>query len=326
MSIISVFPMKSTYVSSNNSDTNYFNSNKLKIANYCDCIKYTILSFPLSISDKCNYVNWYLYIPVNSLKFCDYNSCLNVSIICDCIDYSTITYNYLNKLNIYSYYNITIDKNSICKGYVLVDISPLVYNYLENGEYFLNIMLESLSSNFSLEFNKNDLNKIPKLIIDDENFYSMCNGSVKDENCCNTCNESVAIELTLTQSSGGKIIYNNSIIMFDNIVTKTPSGIKYLFESGKILITKKGYYLFQWELSIEGTTYIDIEGIGLKNNNNTGVIYTYPVPKSIQGQIYGMALVNVNKDNQSFSLVNRSNGDILLSDIQPCASITVIRV
>ena len=65
--------------------------------------------------------------------------------------------------------------------------------------------------------------------------------------------------------------------------------------------------------------------IGLKNNN-TGVIYTYPVPKSIQGQIYGMTLVNVNKDNQSFSLVNRSNGDILLSDIQPCASITVIRV
>ena len=325
MSIISVFPMKSTYVSSNNSDTNYFNSNKLKIANYCDCTKYTILNFPLSISDKCNYVNWYLYIPVNSLKFCDYNNCLNVSIICDCIDYSTITYNYLNKLNIYSYYNITIDKNSICKGYVLVDISPLVYNYLENGEYFLNIMLESLSSNFSLEFNKNDLNKIPKLIIDDENFYSMCNESVEDENCCNTCNEPVAIELSLTQSSGGKIIYNNSIIIFDNIVTKTPSGIKYLFESGKILITKKGYYLFQWELSIEGTTYIDIKSIGLKNNN-TGVIYKYPVPKSIQGQIYGMALVNVNKDNQSFSLVNRSNGDILLSDIQPCASITVIRV
>ena len=186
-------------------------------------------------------------------------------------------------------------------------------------------MLESLSSNFSLEFNKNDLNKIPKLIIDDENFYSMCNESVEDENCCNTCNKPVAIELTLTQSSGSNIIYNNSIIRFDNIVTKTPSGIKYLFKSGKILITQKGYYLFQWNLSIEGTTYIDIEGIVLKNNN-TGVIYKYPVPKSIQGQIYGMALVNVNKDNQSFSLVNRSNGDILLSDTQPCASITVIKV
>ena len=68
----------------------------------------------------------------------------------------------------------------------------------------------------------------------------------------------------------------------------------------------------------------DVRYATLSSSNFT--LYEYPVPKSIQGQISGMVLVDVNEDNQSFSLVNLSGGDILLSDLNPCASIIIIRV
>ena len=123
----------------------------------------------------------------------------------------------------------------------------------------------------------------------------------------------------------GLIINEWVLGLIFNIVTKTPSGLEYDFDTYNIRVTKKGYYIFQWDLSIEGTNFMDNKNIALRNND-TKAIYEYPVPKSIQGQIFGMVLVDVNEDNQSFSLVNLSGGDILLSDLNPCASIIIIRV
>lgn len=322
MNKVTIFPMNSTYIDSYYPNRNFFKLDKLEIDNYCNHKRYTLLNFPLSVCDRTHCMKWYLYLPLSNINYCYDNNLISVSIVYGAIKYNSITYNTIDNFTIYNFCYFTIDKKDIYRNYVLIEISPLVYNCIEKGQSFINIIIGAKNDYFNLSFDKNNLSEIPKLIVND----SSCNNPYDNRNCYYICdNKQVAMELNLSNQPERRIIYNEDVVKFSNIVTKTPSGLEYDFDTYNIRVTKKGYYIFQWNLSIEGTNFMDNKNIALRNND-TKAIYEYPVPKSIQGQISGMALVDVNEDNQSFSLVNLSGGDILLSDLNPCASIIIIRV
>ena len=239
-------------------------------------------------------------------------SLLTISIIHNPIDYSTVTYCDLNTLDIEMYRDITIDVRNRDENHILIDISSFVNSCIQIGKSTFNLMLGALSNNFGLYFNKNDINDIPKLV-------------VTDENSCDSDDQQAAIALSLRQASENTVIPPNEVIRFDTIDTKTPYGIEYDVEKGEIRLLRTGFYLFHWHFNVEGSTYISLENIGLRDNS-TGLVYPYPVPTSIQGQISGMALAQVSNANTSYSLINLSEGDILLTNTNPCATIIVHRV
>lgn len=318
MDLVSIFPTEYTYINSEYPYINYFNSKKLKIDNFQCEYSNTLISFPLKIYNKNSKMNYYLYIPLKNIEYCTEENIIDIDIICDCIDYENVTYNHITNMDIYKYSCIYISKIDIKKRYVLVDISSLINKYIQRDIPVLNIMLSSLSKNFSIIFNKDYFNCMPKLMVDTE-FYDF-------DNRCNTkCKKTVAMQLVRSDLYEKNIVYDNNIVMFDKIVEKTPKGIYYRFEDGLIAICEKGYYLFQWNLNIEGSNQIDKLSIDLKNNTKNLIIPS-PVPISIQGQISGTALVVVNTNYETFSLVNTSGGDILLSNLYPCASITIVKV
>ncbi len=312
MNRIFVFPLNSTYLSSKSPHTNFFHSNVLKIDKYHNLTQYTLLNFPLNICSTEHSLKWYLYLPLNKINRCYDNNALSVNIIYSHIKYNSIKYHDLGKLCINNFCNAIIDKTSVYEKNIMIDVSFLVYQCLNTGESSFHIMLGALSNNLSLHFNKNNLNELPRLI-------------VEDVHCCNSYNNQVAIDLRLNPTSKNRVICKNDVIKFNDISAKTPNGIAYNAEKGEIRVLRKGYYTFHWNFSIEGSTYIDTPSIGLRNNK-TGILLPYPAPKSIQCQISGMALVDVNELSTSFSLINLSNGNLLLSDIEPCASLIVNRI
>lgn len=315
MNLIPLLPTSATYISSRSPSINYYSTNRLKVKKTINCISNTLLSFSLNIYSGQYCTKWYLRLPIknsNISKCNNYSVCIKV--IDNYIDYETVTYNDIRCMNIYDYCYFTINNVDIDNGYGLVDISSLINEYITNKKPYINIMLMSLSNNFSLIFDKNILSKSPKLMIDSDSCKNI-----------DDYDDAVAIELTRSTLYEDNTIYDKRIIKFNNIITKTSFGIDYNFNNGEILIYKKGYYIFKWNLSIEGSSYLYTQSIDLRNNN-TNYLYKYLVPKSIQGQISGSALVHINEENQSFSLINNCGGELLLSNLDPCASITVIKV
>lgn len=291
---------------------NFFHSNVLMIDHYSNCREYTLLNFPLQIFSKEHHLKWYLYLPLNDCIMSFTPSTLTLSTIDNQIDYSTITFCQLHELDIEKYSDLTVDVSNINEAHIVIDISPYVYHCLQIGKSTCNLMLGALSNHFSLHFDKQTIRDIPRL-------------KVIDESRDDTDDQPVAISLSLSRTSEKTIIRSNEVIHFHTIDTQTPDGIEYDIEKGELRILQTGFYLFHWHLNIEGSTYIDLVDVGLRNNN-TGLTYPNPVPTSIQGQISGMAFVHVSNENTSFSLINLSNGDILLTNTVPCATILVHRI
>lgn len=318
MDLVSIFPTESTYINSQYPCVNYINSKKLRIDNFQCEYSNVLISFPLKIYNRNSKLNYYLYIPLKNIEYCKEENMVDINIVYDCIDYDNVNYNCTNNMDIYRYSCIYINEIDINKRYVLVDISSLINRYIEKEMLVLNIMLSSPSKNFSIIFNKDYFNCMPKLMVDTE----FCDF----DNRCNTkCRKTIAMQLVLSDLYEKNIVYNNDNIRFDNIVEQSPKGIYYEFENGLIGICEKGYYLFQWNVNIEGSNQIDTLSIDLKNNMKNTIIPS-PVPMSIQGQISGTALVCVNSNHETFSLVNTSGGDLLLSNLCPCASITIVKI
>lgn len=318
MDLVSIFPVESTYINSEYPYTNYFNSTKLKVDNFECEQSNTLISFSLKMYNRSLKMNYYLYIPLKNINYCTEDNIIGIDIICDSIDYENVTYNHIINMDIYKYSYIYINKLDIKKRYVSVDISSLINKYIERNIHVLNIMISSPSKNFGIMFKKEYFDCMPKLIVDTE----ICDF----DNKCNTqCNRTVAMQLVRNELYENNIVYDNDIIMFDKIIEKSPKGINYRFEDGLIGISEKGYYLFQWNVNIEGSNQIDKLSIDLKNNMKN-LIMPSPAPISIQGQISGSALVYVNTNYETFSLINTSGGDLLLSNLSPCASITIVKV
>lgn len=322
MDLVSIFPTESTYINSKYSDVNYFNSSYLRIDNFENSKSNTLLNFPLKIYNKNINMKYYLYLPLKSIECCSEGDFINLDIICNYVNFEQVTYEYLYNMELYPYSYVCISKEEIQQGYILTDISPLINKYMQKGKVILNLMLSSPSENFSIKFNKECFNRMPRLIIDSGN-YGLSNN---DNNTCNTtCGKTVAMQLIRNNLREENVVIDDGIINFDEIVEKTPTGIQYRFESGIIDIYEKGYYLFQWDINIEGSTAIEVLSVDLKNNTKNLIILC-PVPTSIQGQITGMALVHVTQNHEAFSLINTSSGDLLLSDTSPCASIIITKI
>lgn len=319
MDFVSVFPTESTYINSKYSDINYFNSHELRVDNFEECKSNTLLNFPLKIYNRNSY---YLYIPLKDMSYCRAGDIINIDIICNYINYEKVTYNYIDIMEIYPYSYVCINEIDIEQRYIFLDISTLINKFIELEMFSLNIMLSSPSKNFSIEFNKKYFNRMPRIMVD-SGTYGFSN------NKCNECNndmkKTVAMQLIRNNLREENIVLNNGIITFDEIEEKTPKGIYYRFEDGTIDIYEKGYYLFQWSVNIEGSTQITTVSVDLRNNTKSTIVPS-PVPTSIQGQMTGFALVHVTENHESFSLINSSGGDLLLSDISVCASIIIAKI
>lgn len=187
--------------------------------------------------------------------------------IVNSINYATINFCQLNELDMKKYLNLTIDSCNISESHILVDISSYVNHCLQSGISTINLMLGTPSNNLSLHFDKENIRDIPRLI-------------VIDESCDSLADQQAAISLSIRNDSSNTIIQPNDTISFHTIDAKTTSGIEYSTEEGELLILRTGFYLFHWHLNMEGSTYIALENVGLRDNS-TGLIYPNPIPTSI---------------------------------------------
>ena len=116
---------------------------------------------------------------------------------------------------------------------------------------------------------------------------------------------------------------NGEAILFDIILQRTSPDIAYNKDTGKFTLCKKGTYLINWDVAVEGSYYQPYITIALTADNS--IINAATIPVTI-GQISSTAMVNVTEEPVVVSLINDTNDRIQLSRYTPVANITITKI
>lgn len=349
MALMLIHSDKSTYIYNQYPDNNFSNFNKLIISNIkksnkCYIIN-TLLRFPSYTfkNKQITITNLYLLLPLNQICYLNKNKkahgCIKISSLPTHTKLSKVTWNTLPPVKIDTISPINCkDLNS---NFKLIDLSSIIDKSICYDNAKINLMLSLSCDNFYIEMERNNLLLSPKILItyignlkQDTECYPHgephcvpCCESVNYPCCepnCKCDNSPVGLQLHLTNKSP-RLIANNEVIKFDTIVLKTDFLIMYDKLTGKISIKEKGYYFCQWIINLVGSSDVKDLSISLKNiTSDTTVASSSPVV--LMGQYTGNALVEVTEGNEVFTLINTSGGTLNFSDLDICASLSIIRI
>ena len=112
-------------------------------------------------------------------------------------------------------------------------------------------------------------------------------------------------------------------IVFDIILSRNSSDITYNGTTGRFCLRKKGTYLINWDVAVEGSYYRPFIRLALIANNT--VIGSSTLPVTV-GQLSGTSLLNVGDMPVELSLINNTEDRIQLSGFAPVANITITKV
>jgi len=112
-------------------------------------------------------------------------------------------------------------------------------------------------------------------------------------------------------------------VIFDIILRRSTPDITYHAATGTFCLRKKGTYLINWDVAVEGSYYRPFVKFSLLANQVTIGSSTLPVTV---GQLSGTSLLTVKNAPVEISLINDTNDTVQLSGFSPVANITITKV
>lgn len=304
----------STFICNIEENKNFSSLDYLSISNYSseNCITKcdSLINFNLELLNSSSILihNAYLILPIEIYKEDQSNPFKDIRLYKNTEEYSytTVTWSSRPKSSLYSTTSIT--RKTLNNKHISIDITELVVDWLYNKIPNYGITLNSETRDIFTIFPKYKLNYSPKLLI-------RCTSN------SNLIEKPTAIYLQ-SSNLNGAILKSQQVIIFNNIIEKTPKGISYDKNTGIITISKKGYYDCHWEINLNGSDDISSINIALKNLTKNTIVSFY-MPVMLQGQIVGNALLNVTENEEQFVLFNNSEKSLQLSQIQVQSSLLI---
>jgi len=112
-------------------------------------------------------------------------------------------------------------------------------------------------------------------------------------------------------------------IVFDIILSRNTRDITYNRATGRFCLRKKGTYLINWDVAVEGSYYRPFIRLALVADDT--VIGSSTLPVTV-GQLSGTSLLNVGNTPVELSLINNTEDTIQLSGFAPVANITITKI
>lgn len=203
---------------------------------------------------------------------------------------------------------VRMDRHDLDCGCINLDITDLVQSWSNGTTPNYGITLSSDVIGLSVRLISCKEKCGPKLIVEYE----------KDE-----C-KPVALQVQVANRPL-EIVEHEDPILFDSIVTSTPTGISYNQVTGEITISKVGYYLGQWWVAVGGAEAIPEINFALENVA-TGSLIESSAPVGIVSQPSGNAIFYVGTVLQTFKLINNSKSKIQFGTPTIQASLIIARI
>lgn len=309
----------STFISNIEKDRNFSSLDYLSISNYltkeCEsrCIALMNFNLDLLCSDSIVVHNARLIIPLEIFKIdkFPYNKELKIFYNTESFCQDCVTWNSSPSSSFFA--SIPITRKEIKERYLIMDLTPLICDWLYNNLCNYGIALSVDSADIMIILPKTKIKYSPKLII---------NYSCKREKNCNT----VALYAECTEYAS-KIIAPDEVFKLNTTRVITPNGISYDTETGIITITQKGYYNLNFTLNLEGSDNgLDCSdcflNISLKNLT-TNVVTDFHMPEVMQGEIHSHSLIYVSQVEEQFVLINSSKKSLQISDLPVQGSLII---
>lgn len=223
----------------------------------------------------------------------------------------TVTWNTRPSTELYQLINL--EREDLSNG-IYVDITDLAIDWKENPHENFGLTLSTPTRNFTLNMCKRGPNS-PKLII----CYDY-----DDDRCCERKNKSIGIQLQASNLCQ-RTLQNNQPILFNDIVSRTKTGVKYHSSSGIIHLEQPGDYVANWWVSLTPFTASTEFQFALINNTTLHLIRSCSPIVSL-GNMSGNALIHVEHPDQTFSLINHSGGSVQLGTTTIQASLVLNKI
>lgn len=208
-----------------------------------------------------------------------------------------------------SYYKtVKVGRQELASGSISLDITSLLQDWVEGTTPNYGITLSSEVVGLSIRLLSCESNCGPKLTVHYE----------KD------MTQSVALQVQVANRKQ-EMIENKETILFDNIVASTPHGITYNPITGDITISKAGYYLGEWWVSIGGAAAVPELNVSLQNVG-TGSLIEASAPVVVESQMSGNAIFHVANEPQTFRLINNSKNTIQYAASTIQASLIIAKI
>lgn len=151
------------------------------------------------------------------------------------------------------------------------------------------------------------------------------NCSKSDEGRNRRCNchiEGISLQLT---SIDEKELPPKCPVVFNKQLTDNSRFISYNDEVGSIEIFKRGTYLIDWDVAVDGNKIDNDDFVRFGLEINEKVTAASTLPKTV-GQISGQALIQVDQMPTTIKLINDTNKSIQLSKFMPIANLRIVAV
>jgi len=134
--------------------------------------------------------------------------------------------------------------------------------------------------------------------------------------------EFCGLSLSLT-SSEIQTMEDEETVIFDNIILKPKSCITYNEITGGIVFKRKGNYLVNWNISVEGTYSKPFVSYSIIQDDQT--VGTSTLPVSI-GQLSGSCIIQVQNLPSVAKLANTTGDIVRLSEFFPIANLSIVKI
>jgi len=112
-------------------------------------------------------------------------------------------------------------------------------------------------------------------------------------------------------------------VVFDKILHNPNRDINYDAVTGRFSLRKRGTYLINWDVAVEGSYYRPFVRFSLRVKN--AIIGSSTLPVTV-GQLSGTSLLTVKETPIELSLINDTDDTVQLSRFTPVANITITKI
>lgn len=298
MSTIQLSNCNSTFVYSNKPTTNFAYEKYVLIERWSESCKnqlseaQTLIKFDLASLSEVTIQRAIISLVVDRWECCAVGESYPIQIAINQTNFDAASVTWQTRPITTFYKIVQIYRQDLECGCINLDMTDLVQSWSNGTTPNYGITLSSDVIGLSVRLVACEEKCGPKLIVDYE----------KDE-----C-KPVALQVQVANRPL-EIVEHMAPVLFDGVVTSTPSGISYNQATGEITISKGGYYLGQWWVAVGGAEAIPEINFALQNVL-TGNFIESSAPVGVVSQPSGNAIFYVGTVPQTFILINNSKSKI----------------
>lgn len=207
------------------------------------------------------------------------------------------------------YKTVAISRKELECGCISLDITDLVQLWSSGSTPNYGITLSSKHLDTTVRIYSCKTECGPRLTVDYEK---------------NKAIPSVAIQVQVANRPL-EIVDHEAQVLFDKVVTMTPSGITYNPASGQITISQVGYYIGEWWVAVGGAEAIPEINFSLQNIT-TQTLIEASAPVGVVSQPSGNAIFHINTVPQTLVLINNSKSKIQFGTLTIQASLIIAKI